>query len=129
MNEKGVYLNHGNVDNPCFDGVTRNCTTVAELPEVAIVKLGALKSAAEHSITLNGGTETTGHGGTTEHGPFKSVVDIDSSRIFLDYIIWTNGLSIPCRTNGGVAQYDGGTYYYEPKRCAGSNGDHWHVVW
>lgn len=62
---------------------TNNCLTVPPcstslegMPRIVIANLQLMKRECDCTVTVTGGTETIGHGDTTEHGQGRPVVDI-----------------------------------------------------
>ncbi len=105
-------------DTPIDKNYT-GCTTLAQLPQNAILGLINLKNAcgAKCTLYITGGTEKRGH---TSHGPGLARVDVRLDSALSAYIVFNGGN--PEKTIlGPKYTIKGTTYLLE------SNPSHWHI--
>ena len=81
------------------------CTTLNGAPASSIDRLVELQRNCNCTFQISGGTETNGHGRTTEHGPGRGVFDLQvtggTSYTQLESAIKkTNGASYQCEARG-----------------------------
>ncbi len=123
----GISINR---TNPCTVTQRTGCTTLTDLPELAINGVLTLKKECGCNLMITGGTETLPHGGgvNTQHGPGLAVIDLNPSSQLNTYL----GKPNPQEKDLVFKTINGRQVVFTFEKAGGnashsSTGDHWHV--
>jgi len=113
----------------CGDPRNPSCTSVAQLPEIAIANLQSLRATCNCEVRITGGTET----GHQTHGPGQPIVDLrhgTEANSLSNFLLnqSSDNDDIGDLSCGEAIGYAGYLYIWEPAGCRGSNAVHWHVT-
>jgi len=119
LKKDGIEINRS---NPCTSSTSKNCTSVAGLPDGAINRLLKFNKSCGGCVKqLNAGSEQGPH---KTHEPGAPIVDIDPNP---EINLALTGNSINPADGTKITTIEGDIFTFE-KKGGNSTGDHWHTV-